>query len=150
MKRSSESYNPYQAPIVEYVSQGRVPAIGFLLSLLCGWSSVLCVTGYSLIGMIANGYEMAVQFSNWRLRVEVQLVVLFGFGVILCLLMRIAHRRRRKKGVIFVGVLALPGLAYVVSDLFYLEIGRLFAEVVSVTGEYLHHNPSGFDFASTE
>ena len=83
--------------------------------------------------MIANGYEMAVQFSNWRLRVEVQLVVLFGFGVILCLLMRIAHRRRSKKGIIFVGVLALPGLAYVVSDLFYLEIGRLFAEVFSVS-----------------
>lgn len=123
MKRLLESYNPYQAPNVEYVSQGRIAAFGFLLSLLCGWISVLLVIGYSWIGMIANGYEMAVQYSDWRFHAEVQLGFLFGFGVILCLLMRIAHRRRSKKGIMCVGVLALPGLVFVVVDFFHLIAG---------------------------
>ena len=118
MTRLSESHNPYEAPNLEYVSERNIPAIGFLLSLLCGWSSVLLVTGYSLLGIIANGYEMAVEFSDWRLREKVLLGFLFLFGAFLCLLMRIAHRRRSTKRIMYVGVLALPGLAYVVSNLF--------------------------------
>ena len=134
MKSLSESDNPYQTPSLEYVSEGNIPAIGFPFSLLCGWTSVLLVTGYSLVGMIANGYEMTVEFSDWRLRVEVRLGFLFLFGAFLCLLMRIAHRRQSMKGIMCVGVLALPAVTYVVSDFFYLDIGQLFAELVSVSG----------------
>ena len=114
MTRLSESHNPYEAPNLEYVSERNIPAIGFLLSLLCGWSSVLLVTGYSLFGIIANGYAMTVEFSDWRLGEEVLLGFLFLFGAFLCLLMRIAHRRRSTKRIMYVVVLALPGLAYVV------------------------------------
>jgi hypothetical protein len=118
MNGLSESHNPYQAPNVEYVSEGRIAAISFRLLLLCGWISVLLVVGYSLFGMIANGYEMAVEFSDWRLREEVHLGFLFLFGAFLGLLMGIAHQRRSTTRILYVGVLALPGLAYVVGTLF--------------------------------
>jgi len=134
MKSLSESDNPYQTPSVEYVSEGNIPAIGFPFSLLCGWTSVLLVTGYCLVGLLANGYEMARAFSNRRLYDEVVLGLLFIFGVFLCQLMRAAHRRQSMRGIMWVGILALPAVAYVVSDFFYLNIGQLFAKLISVSG----------------
>ena len=73
---------------------------------------------------------MTVEFSTWRLREEIVLGFLFVFGAILCLLMRIAHRRRSIKGIMRVAVLSVPGLAYVVDSLFLN--GQLFAEVVRI------------------
>lgn len=130
MKSLPESENPYRAPNVDYVNDGRLAGIGFPLSTFCGWGSVLFVAGYSLLGTIANGYEMTVEFSNWRLRQEIVLALLFVFGAVLCLLMRLAHRRRSIKGITCVAVLCFPGLAYVVDDLFLN--GQLFAEFVRV------------------
>jgi len=42
-----------------------------------------CVAGYSLPDTIANGYEMTVEFSNWRLSKEIVLGLLFAFGAFL-------------------------------------------------------------------
>ena len=86
--------NPYAPPNSEYILTRQTTPLLIVFTLLLGWVAVATVIGYALLGIIANGYEMTVEFSEWRLREEILLGVLFAFGAFLCFLMRRAHQSR--------------------------------------------------------
>ena len=106
--------NPFAAPNSDSVTGGQPASVLIAFSLFCGWITVLTVIGYALLGVIANGYEMAFEFSAWRLREEVFLGVLLAFGAFLGSLMRRAHQNHSTKRCLYVGVLSFPALAYIV------------------------------------
>ena len=106
--------NPYAAPNSDQFNTGNSAAVLITLSLFCGWLTVLAVIGYALLGIVANGYEMTVEYSEWRLREEIFLGALFAFGAFLCFLMWRAHQNRSAKRCFYVGVLSFPSLAYIV------------------------------------
>ena len=106
--------NPIAAPNSDNFTTEKPTSVLIAFSLFCGWITVLTVIGYALLGVIANGYEMAFEFSAWRLREEVFLGVLLAFGAFLGSLMRRAHQNHSTKRCIYVGVLSFPALAYIV------------------------------------
>jgi len=117
MNRVTELHNPYQPPRSESVGEFELANIGFRFSVLCALIVAMAVAGYGLVGTAANGYEMAREFSDGRLRAEIGLMTLLVTGLVLCFLLSRAVQFRSIRRVVYVLLLAIPGLAYIGNDL---------------------------------